>query len=614
MHRPSLIPFSALASAALLAGAVAVGPASARAAKAPAAPTACTDFYAFANAGWLAANPLPVGQQTSGRLAQMQAAADASERALMAAVAAAPANDAETLLGRFWSSGLDVAGLDAGSAAAVEAVLKPIAQLRRARDLPKVSAAFHQLGLSPLVEFVRLGDGGSELAAVPVPLGLRDPAFYTRAEPEVQQLLGRYRAYVERVLRASGLAEAEISPASEAVLQIETRLAQAMGAAPADERQNDALRAQDRRYAALGLSQTLERLGGKVESLVVLNPAYFATLAAVAASETPQRLQWYLRFNVLHRLAPDLGAPFRDAHGDFFAKQLNDQAAAPSREQHVGELLRRQLPGLLDTVANARLVDAALRQRAEGVLQGVQKAAANRDAAFAEVSIDLAGSLQPGFAAEGLSFEAGDHVGNLLRLWRWRNQRTLDGETTPVAAFPALRPIVQFDAGRRTLTVTAAALQPPLLGASAGAADFGALGALSGHELSKAVDAGSRGAALQATYAVFEALPGQRVDGFRTLAMNRADVAGLEFAWDAFMTAQPQADVAAKQAFFAAWAALWAEYASPEASRLQAQTSPFAPPRWRVNGPLAQLPAFAETYGCRAGQPMRAASPVSVWR
>jgi len=132
--------------------------------------------------------------------------------------------------------------------------------------------------------------------------------------------------------------------------------------------------------------------------------------------------------------------------------------------------------------------------------------------------------------------------------------------------------------------------------------------------MAKAVDAGDRGRGLVALYNGFEATPGVRVNGTRTFAMNRADLAGLEFAWAAFAASSPAADVGARRAFFAGWAGVWAQQASVDALRSEAATSDAAPSRWRVNGPLSQLPAFADAFSCRAGQPMRAAAPIGVWR
>jgi putative endopeptidase len=596
-------------------------------ATAPNPPAACADFYGHINHAWQRAHPASATQPERSRLADLQTLGASRAEALLRDAATAPASGLEATLGTFWAAGADLPALDANSARAVQDALAPLAPLRRPRDLPRVLAGLQLAGLATVVEFVRLDavDGpGRALAAVPVPLGLDDPAFYTATDPELRTLLGQYRTYVEAVLRASGLPEAEVSPASEAVLQIETRLAQALAGEAAGTRSADTLRAQDRRYVALGFADLLERLDAESDRLVVVSPAYFAALSQIATERDVQRLRWYLRFRVLHRLAPDLGAPFRDAHQAFFARSLRGLPATAERSEHLHALLRRNLPGMFDAAYNARHAPEARRARAAAVLTAVREAAlasvgddpAAIDALRA-VRFDIAGSDTPAFDGAGLEFRAGDHAGNLRRLWRWREARVIADRPLTIDPLPARLPAVQWLPERRTLAVSAAALAPPLLGeggANPEPRDFGALGALAGHELSKALDAGSRGAALAALYAGKQAAPHLRVDGARTLPMNRADLAGLEFAWAAFQKAQPQADTPAKRAFFSGWAELWAKTQTAESLRAEVQTSPYAPNALRVNVPLSQLPAFGEAYGCRVGSTMRSSNPIAVWR
>ncbi|MCZ8114057.1 M13-type metalloendopeptidase [Silanimonas sp.] len=619
-------------TAALAAAVLALSPAAAqnRGARTPAAPLACADFNGHANHAWRLANPASAAQPERSRLAELGASAAQKQAALLAAAASSPQSDQEKLLGAFWAAGIDEAGLDRQNAAAVQTLLAPLAQLRRPRDLAKVGAAYHALGVAPMAEFVRLEatDGGRRpLAAVPAALGLIDPAFYTTNDAEVRTLLGKYRTYVEAVLRASGLPDAEISPASEAVLQIETQLAQALVGEGPEARSSDTLRAQDRRFIALGFADLLKQLGARSEDLVVVSPAYFATLGQIASADRDtKRLQWYLRFRVLNRFAPELGSPFRSAHGGFFAQILRGLPAAPSRAEHMDTLLRRTLGGLNDGAFNARYAPEARRQRALALAEGVRaaavemagKAGATEDAQRLQaMRFDIAGNGSTTFDATGLEFRADDHVSNLLRYGRWVEGRILADRPLAIDPLPARVPAVQWLTGTDTLAITAAALAPPLLGEAGtapDAADHGALGALIGHELAKRLTPGNRGAALGPLYNGFQAAPGLRVDGARTLPMNRADLAGLEFAWAAFTKAQPQADANTKKAFFTAWANLWAKTQTTEALRAEVQTSPYAPAAFRVNGPLSQLPAFGETYGCRVGAVMRAANPIGVWR
>lgn len=618
--------------AALAVAVLALSPVAAqnRGARAPAVPAACADFNGHANHAWLLANPASAAQPERSRLAELNASAAQKQATMLAAAISAPGNDQEKLLGAFWAAGIDEAGLDRQSAAAVEKALAPLAQLRRPRDLAKAGAAFHALGLAPMAEFVRLeadSGGNRPLAAVPAPLGLVDPAFYTSTDAEVRTLLGKYRTYVEAVLRASGLPDAEISPASEAVLQIETQLAQALAGETSGARSSDTLRAQDRRFIALGFADLLKQLQTRSDDLVVVSPAYFATLGQIASAERDaKRLQWYLRFRAMHRLAPELGSAFRSAHAGFFAQTLRGLPVGPTRAEHMDTLLRRFLGGVNDAAYTARYAPESRRERAEAVADAVRdaavelvgKAGASADAErLKAVAFNVAGSTTATLDTDGLAFRADDHVGNLLRLSRWAESRVLADRTIAIDPLPARVPAVQWITGSDTLLVSAAALAPPLLTDGDGtptAADFGAMGALIGHELAKRLQPGTRGAALGALYNGFQAAPNLRVDGARTLPMNRADLAGLEFAWAAFMKAQPQADANAKKAFFTAWANLWAKTQTADALRAEVQASPYAPAAFRVNGPLSQLPAFGETWGCRIGSKMRTANPIAVWR
>ena len=67
----------------------------------------------------------------------------------------------------------------------------------------------------------------------------------------------------------------------------------------------------------------------------------------------------------------------------------------------------------------------------------------------------------------------------------------------------------------------------------------------------------------------------------------------------AFTKAQPQADANAKKAFFTGWAGLWARQDKATALAAAQATANHAPAKWRVNGPLANFPAFGQAFACK---------------
>jgi putative endopeptidase len=225
-----------------------------------------------------------------------------------------------------------------------------------------------------------------------------------------------------------------------------------------------------------------------------------------------------------------------------------------------------------------------------------------------------------------LTFDRNNLAGNILALRRWSHSRSLARLQAPIWPWPVdqTRPVIGYQAEDNRLIVTAAALQAPVFGNGSQAADFGAFGALIGQQISLAFAdlAGNDGVALQSRmaglavqYSAYPMTTGTNVDGQRTLRMNSADLSGLELAWDAYRS--HAADSSGDQAFFRAWASLWARQDRETIVTTSAATnSIFAPSHWRVNGPLANLPAFAQTFSCPAGQPMVRSGPaqIAIWR
>jgi predicted metalloendopeptidase len=69
----------------------------------------------------------------------------------------------------------------------------------------------------------------------------------------------------------------------------------------------------------------------------------------------------------------------------------------------------------------------------------------------------------------------------------------------------------------------------------------------------------------------------------------------------------------AEQQLFLAHAQAWCAQIRPENARLRAATDPHSSARWRVNGPLSNVPEFAKAFQCKAGDPMVRADRCVIW-
>jgi predicted metalloendopeptidase len=126
---------------------------------------------------------------------------------------------------------------------------------------------------------------------------------------------------------------------------------------------------------------------------------------------------------------------------------------------------------------------------------------------------------------------------------------------------------------------------------------------------------------VQDQYGQYEAVPGVKLNGALTLGENIADIGGVKLgfaALRAWQSAHPDEHRAVEgqtdeRIFFLAYAQGWCSKETPQFLEMLARTNPHSPARWRVNGPMADVPAFGEAYQCRPGTPMNPGKVCSVW-
>jgi putative endopeptidase len=215
--------------------------------------------------------------------------------------------------------------------------------------------------------------------------------------------------------------------------------------------------------------------------------------------------------------------------------------------------------------------------------------------------------------------------------------RTRWGFTPPTvnASYSPQQNIITFPAG---------ILQPPFFNFAADdAVNYGGIGGVIGHEISHGFD--DQGSQFDAVgnlrmwwtqedrkkfderancvveeFNGFEVLPALKINGRLTLGENIGDLGGLNIAYDAFqrsLKGKPRpADIdgfTAEQRFFLGWAQVWGSKYRDEAIRQQVLGNPHADPRYRVIGPLMNMPEFAQAFGCKMGDKMVSPNPCKIW-
>jgi putative endopeptidase len=238
----------------------------------------------------------------------------------------------------------------------------------------------------------------------------------------------------------------------------------------------------------------------------------------------------------------------------------------------------------------------------------------------------------------GLNTSRESYLGNILAADAFNYRWELDKIGKPVDKTEWLMTPqtvnAYYDPQKNEIVFPAAILQPPFFDPKADdALNYGAIGAVIGHELTHGFDdQGSRfgptgnfeewwtpedkkkfealtGKLVQ-QYSAYEVIPGEKVNGNLTLGENIADLGGLNIAYDALQRAtkdqpDPKVDgLTRDQRFFLGFASAWRDQVRPESLRVQLASDPHSPAGIRANGTPTNVPAFATAFSCKAGDAM----------
>lgn len=619
------------------------------------------NFFDFANGQWVKTTEIPADRSRFGSFNVIAEKTQNDTRAILEGAAGnAQATGEDKLIGDYYAAFMDEAGIEQHGIdplkpqlAAIDAIADKAALATAlgggvGADVDLLNATDfytdHLFGLWVSQDLLQPDRNAPYL--VQGGLGLPDRDFYL-GDGRMAELRGKYQAYIANLLQLAGVAD----PAGKAqrILALETKIAQQHAS---QEETNDVVKGAnawtraDFVAKAPGMDWTrfLDAAGlGQQEDFIVWQPAATAGLSRLVATEPLQVWKDYLAFHALDRAATYLPKRFADAHFAFHGTTLSGtpqqserwKRAVDDANQAVGEAIGKRYV--------ERHFDAKTKQRADEMAKNIIAAFAKRIDALEWMSPET--KAQAKAKVEGLTVGMGypdtwrdysgleikrdDALGNAQRAERFEYQRNIaklgkapdHGEW---AMLPQTINAMNVPLENR-LVFPAAILQPPFFdGAADDAVNYGAIGAVIGHEISHGFDnAGAlfdasgklhnwwtprdlerfnaAGDALAAQFSSYEPFPGVHVNGRLTLGENIADVAGLATAYDAYQLSLQgkQAPVlegfSGDQRFFLGFAQAWRSKSREQALRNSLLTDVHAPGQFRtltVRNLDAWYPAF----------------------
>jgi putative endopeptidase len=585
-------------------------------ASAPPPPAACADFYGSVNTPWLRSNPLPPGYASRSLWDEMNELAARQREALFAA----PQRDAglaQDKLNALMQSA-DESRVQADSARILAPLLSEIEKIKKPKDIAAVIAAMHARGLPLVFDF---DDDGNKFTANAI--GFPELGFYTQQDQAITTAQARYRSYIQGLLSASGVSSDKLLTQSGQVVSLEMQLAAVSGDSPS---QIISLKDASKQYANVQLGDFMRSQKAGGDKVMLAQPVFFKTLNSLINAKTLENWKSYLRFHVLNQLAPYLNEPYFSSYGQFYEVYLEGRKAPRSRTQNLRELIEVSAPELIDAAYAERYIGKGQRERARAVtdtiLQTAEKAVIRSTWVVnegEEPDLKILKNLKVDIGRDNAnisSIDVGDSLANsaLKLLRRGQAAKNRQAADTWPSDLTDTAPLLVYIAKDNRIIISSALLQAPVFDAQGNATDYGAFGALFAQQLSlalyqtafKNVNAlNAQRSSLTTQYNAYPLSGSKKVNGTLTSTQNLADLSGLEIALQAYLTSGTR-DKKAQQDFFKAWANLWARVDRDSALLASYDKANHAPAKWRVNGPLSNMPAFGAAYACKAGPMQRA--------
>ena len=613
------------------------------------------------NGNWLKTTPIPGDKSGYGTFTQLDDLSNERVKAIIEGLAAkeqAPGT-INAKIGVFYSSYMDTTAIDAAGMRPLSQYLARIDAVKNKADLVRLMGQWVSfvdlpmgLGVGPDAKDPTIYSAGSGQGG----LGIGDRDYYLKKDARFAKARTAYVEYMRKLLAAQGSKNAKIE--SAAVMNLETRLAKIQWT---QEQNRDPVKT----YNPMTLAQLSEKApaidwkaylaaGELVDPpfVSIAQPSYFWAMAKLVRSEPLDVWKAYMRVHLMDSVSTVLPADVREARFQFHGVAMNGLKTDRARWERAVGTLNNSMGEAIGQIYVSDYFPPAYKTRMVELVDNLMKAYAQ--------SIDGLTWMSPATKVEAhaklskygikigypdhwrdysaLDVKAGDALGNSVRASQFEYHRQVVRNTKPVDRTEwGMNPQTvnaYYDGTKNEIVFPAAILQPPFFDMKADdASNYGAIGAVIGHEISHGFDdegsqydgdgklrnwwtADDRKAfeaitsKLDAQYSAYQPLPGVHVKGKLTMGENIADLSGLQIAykaWKISLNGKPAPVIdglTGEQRFYYGFSQAWREKMRDEAMLSQVTSDPHSPPQYRADGASINSDGFHEAFSTKPGDKM----------
>ena len=634
------------------------------------------DFYRYLNGGWLKTAQIPEDKSSWGTFAKLRDDVLPQLRTIIEAAEAdktrKAGSDAQKI-GDMYASFMDEKKLDSLGVKPLAGELNRIRAIKDKKAFPMLIAHLSEIGVSaPYGLYVSQDARESTRYAVGISqsgLGLPDRDYYLKKDDaKLADTLVKYEAHVAKILALGGDKHAAAS--AKAVVALETALAEAQWTKVEN-------RDPVKRYNKMPIAKLAELapdfdwqhalaaagVANKVDYVIVNQPSYLGGFNAVLDKTDLATWKSYFEWQLLRRASPYLSKDFADANFDFYSTVLTGVAVKPPRWKSAVGLVENSLGEVLGKLYVSQHFPPERKARMEELVKNLLAAYKSSIDTLDWMSPETKQQAQAKLAKftpkigypnkwrdySSLAIVKGDLVGNAMRASVFSHQRMINKLGKPIDREEwGMTPQTinaYYNPTMNEIVFPAAILQPPFFDAKADdAVNYGAIGAVIGHEISHGFDdKGSqsdgdgnlrdwwskedranfkaKADALVKQYDGYSPIKGYHVNGALTLGENIADNSGVAIAYKAYKLSlggkeAPVIDgLTGDQRFYMGFAQVWRSKTRDEQQIMLIKTDPHSPGQFRANGTMVNQPGFYEAFGVKPGDQMYVAPEqrVIIW-
>ncbi|RDS85106.1 M13 family peptidase [Dyella monticola] len=640
------------------------------------------DFFGYANGTWVKNTQIPADRSSTGTFLQVYQLAEKQTSQLIRNIAqghAAPGSN-ERKIADYYAAYMNEANIEKFGLAPLKDAFTRIDAIKTRDDLASVLGSqmradvdpvnatnFHTENLFGLFVTQGLEDPSHDMAYL-LQGGIAMPSrdYYLSQDKDMVQARAKYKTYVTSLLKLAGTKDAEAQ--ANAIINLETKIAQAQESLVDSQdvhKANNVWSMSDFAQKAPGLNWNAyfkaAGLDGQTH-IDVWQPSATTGIAKLVGSEPLETWKQLLRYHALDDAAPLLPKTYADLSFDFYGTTLQGTPKQQDRWKRAVAATNTDLGDAVGQIYIKHYFPASAKAKAQDMVKNIVAAfderlntlawmtPATRAKAKEKIATLRVGVGYPETWRNYASLEinANDPLGNHERaeLLEYHHQlaklsQPVDrGEwwMTPQTVNAVNLPL------QNALNFPAAILQPPFFDPNAdAAANYGAMGAIIGHEISHSFD--NTGADFDAQgkmenwwtpedaahfqaatqklvkqYDQYEALPGLHVNGQQTLGENIADVSGLTAAYAAYHKSlggkpAPVIDgLTGDQRFFLAFGQAWRSKIRDAALRQRLATDVHAPANFRAQT-VRNIDGWYDAFNVKPGEKLYLApdNRVKIW-